>query len=75
MWLVFVVNPALAGKSLVARVLTATFEAMPGPVMLLIRDGWGINPGGRERREENGDATLLAGTPFHDQLYQKYPTG
>ncbi len=41
--------------------------------MLLIRDGWGINPGGRERATENGDATLLARTPFHDQLYAKYP--
>ncbi len=43
--------------------------------MLIIRDGWGINPGGREKREENGDATLLARTPFHDQLYRNYPGG
>jgi len=43
---------------------------MPQPVMLLIRDGWGINPGGVEQREANGDATLLAKTPFHDQLYR-----
>src|SRR6266496_210069 len=48
---------------------------MAGPVMLIIRDGWGVNPGGREKREENGDATLLARTPFHDQLYAKYPMG
>ncbi len=41
--------------------------------MLIIRDGWGINPGGRARREENGDATLLAHTPFHEELYAKYP--
>src|SRR5205814_8785353 len=46
---------------------------MNGPVMLIIRDGWGINPGGREHATENGDATLLARTPFHDQLYAKYP--
>jgi 2,3-bisphosphoglycerate-independent phosphoglycerate mutase len=46
---------------------------MAGPVMLIIRDGWGINPGGKEKREENGDATLLARTPFHDQLYRDYP--
>jgi 2,3-bisphosphoglycerate-independent phosphoglycerate mutase len=46
---------------------------MGGPVMLIIRDGWGINPGGREHATENGDATLLARTPFHDQLYAKYP--
>jgi 2,3-bisphosphoglycerate-independent phosphoglycerate mutase len=46
---------------------------MGGPVMLIIRDGWGINPGGKEKREENGDATLLARTPFHDKLYRDYP--
>ena len=46
---------------------------MAQPIMLLIRDGWGINPGGREQREANGDATLLAQTPFHDQLYRDYP--
>ena len=47
---------------------------MAGPVMLIIRDGWGINPGGCDRREENGDATLLGATPFHDQLYRDYPS-
>jgi 2,3-bisphosphoglycerate-independent phosphoglycerate mutase len=46
---------------------------MAGPVMLIIRDGWGINPGGSEKREENGNATLLASTPFHDDLYRDYP--
>src|SRR5438309_11914601 len=46
---------------------------MPGPVMLIIRDGWGINPGGKAKAKENGDATLLAQTPFHDQLYRDYP--
>ena len=46
---------------------------MAGPVMLIIRDGWGINPGGRENRESNGNATLLASTPFHDSLYRDYP--
>jgi 2,3-bisphosphoglycerate-independent phosphoglycerate mutase len=46
---------------------------MPAPVILIIRDGWGINPGGRDKREENGDATLLAYTPFHDRLYREYP--
>lgn len=48
---------------------------MAKPVMLIIRDGWGINPGGAEKREENGDATLLARTPFHDKLYRDYPGG
>ncbi len=46
---------------------------MAKPVMLIIRDGWGINPGGAEKREANGDATLLALTPFHDELYRRYP--
>jgi 2,3-bisphosphoglycerate-independent phosphoglycerate mutase len=45
------------------------------PIVLIIRDGWGLNPGGREKREENGDATLLARTPFHDRLYREYPGG
>jgi 2,3-bisphosphoglycerate-independent phosphoglycerate mutase len=43
------------------------------PVVLIIRDGWGINPGGRAEAETNGDATLLARTPFHDHLYATYP--
>ena len=43
------------------------------PVVLIIRDGWGINPGGSEKAAENGDATLLARTPFHDHLYATYP--
>ncbi len=47
---------------------------MAGPVMLIIRDGWGINPTGSDKRQENGDATLLASTPFHDQLYRDYPS-
>jgi 2,3-bisphosphoglycerate-independent phosphoglycerate mutase len=48
---------------------------VPKPVILIIRDGWGINPDGREKRDENGDATLLAQTPFHDRLYHDYPGG
>src|SRR5687768_18421958 len=43
------------------------------PVVLIIRDGWGINPGGRANAEQNGDATLLAKTPFHDHLSANYP--
>ncbi len=48
---------------------------MPQPVMLIIRDGWGINPHGRQSAEADGNATLLAQTPFHDQLYKTYPWG
>jgi 2,3-bisphosphoglycerate-independent phosphoglycerate mutase len=47
---------------------------MVGPVMLIIRDGWGVNPGGKKFSEQNGDATLLARTPFHDRLYRDYPS-
>ncbi len=43
------------------------------PVVLIIRDGWGINPGGKEKAVESGDATLLAHTPFHDHLYATCP--
>src|ERR1700677_5232272 len=46
---------------------------MTRPVLLIIRDGWRINPGGRAQAEANGDATLLAKTPFHDRLYATYP--
>src|ERR1700719_908819 len=46
---------------------------MPQPVMLIIRDGWGINSHGRQLAEADGNATLLAKTPYHDALYQKYP--
>jgi 2,3-bisphosphoglycerate-independent phosphoglycerate mutase len=45
------------------------------PVVLIIRDGWGINPGGKAQAQANGDATLLARTPFHDHLYATYPRG
>jgi 2,3-bisphosphoglycerate-independent phosphoglycerate mutase len=41
--------------------------------MLIIRDGWGINPRGRESAEADGNATLLAKTPYHDHLYETYP--
>src|SRR6188474_2260724 len=48
---------------------------MAKPVILVIRDGWGINPNGRERAEADGNATLLARAPFHDALYAHYPGG
>jgi 2,3-bisphosphoglycerate-independent phosphoglycerate mutase len=46
---------------------------MGKPVILIIRDGWGINPDGKEGAKADGNATLLARTPFHDHLYQTYP--
>jgi 2,3-bisphosphoglycerate-independent phosphoglycerate mutase len=45
------------------------------PVVLLIRDGWGVNPGGMETAERDGNATLLAHTPFHDEILKRYPKG
>jgi 2,3-bisphosphoglycerate-independent phosphoglycerate mutase len=45
------------------------------PVVLIIRDGWGVNPGGEETAERDGNATLLANTPFHDVMLEKYPKG
>ena len=43
------------------------------PVVLIIRDGWGDNPGGEKEAKKNGDCPRLAKTPFHDQMYEKYP--
>jgi 2,3-bisphosphoglycerate-independent phosphoglycerate mutase len=45
------------------------------PVVLIIRDGWGFNPGGRETAEKDGNAVLLARTPFHDEVLANYPKG
>ncbi len=48
---------------------------MAKPVILIICDGWGINPDSPEHAERDGDATVLADTPFHDELLAKYPWG
>lgn len=45
------------------------------PVVLIIRDGWGVNPGGEETAVQDGNSTLLAETPFHDKLLANYPKG
>ncbi|QQY09021.1 MAG: 2,3-bisphosphoglycerate-independent phosphoglycerate mutase [Candidatus Xiphinematobacter sp.] len=49
---------------------------MKKPIVLVVRDGWGISPG-RNNVEaiESGDATLLAATPYHDYLYGAFPHG
>ena len=44
------------------------------PVVLIIRDGWGDNPGGPEAAEAVGDCPRLAETPFTDEMHAKYPT-
>ena len=46
------------------------------PVVLIIRDGWGVNPGGAATAEKDGNAVELGKTPFHDQvLHPNYPKG
>ena len=46
------------------------------PVVLIIRDGWGLNPGGAATAEKDGNAVELAKTPYHDEvLLPKYPRG
>ena len=45
------------------------------PVVLIIRDGWGVNPGGKKTAKKDGNAVLLAHTPFHDVMLEKYPKG
>ncbi|MFD2257934.1 2,3-bisphosphoglycerate-independent phosphoglycerate mutase [Luteolibacter algae] len=43
------------------------------PVVLIIRDGWGTNPGGKATAEKDGNAVLLANTPFTDETLSQYP--
>ena len=43
------------------------------PVVLIIRDGWGRNPQGPEAAKQTGDATVLAHTPFTDNLLATCP--
>ena len=46
------------------------------PVVLIIRDGWGDNPGGDATAKKDGNAAILADTPFHDEvLFKDYPYG
>jgi len=45
------------------------------PVVLIIRDGWGVNPGGAETAERDGNSVELANTPYHDHLWATYPKG
>jgi len=46
---------------------------MKKPVILIIRDGWGISPGGQALAEKEGNAPLLAHLPFHDKMFATYP--
>ncbi len=44
------------------------------PLLLLIRDGWGIGPSEPESAQNIGDATYLANTPVLDNLLSEYPS-
>ncbi len=48
---------------------------MAAPVILIIRDGWGINPESPSNAQRDGDATVLGQTPFHHHLLATYPHG
>ena len=43
------------------------------PVVLIIRDGWGTNPGGKKTAVKDGNAVILANTPFTDEVLSQYP--
>jgi 2,3-bisphosphoglycerate-independent phosphoglycerate mutase len=51
------------------------FNMAKKPVVLIIRDGWGVNPGGKATAVKDGNAVLLAHTPFHDAMLGQYPKG
>lgn len=46
---------------------------MKKPVALIIRDGWGISPNGAAAAQKEGNAPLLAKTPYHEYIYAHYP--
>lgn len=43
------------------------------PIVLIIRDGWGCNPGGDATAQSSCNATILAKTPFTDKLLASCP--
>lgn len=43
------------------------------PVVLIIRDGWGTNPGGKATAKKDGNAVILGNTPFTDETLSQYP--
>ena len=44
-----------------------------GPVMLIIRDGWGYSENGKAAMEAEGNTTLMADTPVADRLLANNP--
>lgn len=52
-----------------------TDKETKSPTVLIIRDGWGVNPGGEKTAKQDGNSVLLADTPFHEELWNTYPKG
>jgi 2,3-bisphosphoglycerate-independent phosphoglycerate mutase len=48
-------------------------RSRPKPLLLMIRDGWGLSPSPRALAEKEGNAVLLARTPVQDRLLARYP--
>lgn len=57
------------------RLCMPTDKSLKKPVVLIIRDGWGVNPGGKKSAKKDGNAVELAKTPYHDMLLKTYPKG
>src|SRR5512138_1652058 len=53
--------------------MTETPGTGRGPVVLIIRDGWGVSASPESMAEAEGNATLLADTPVTDGLLATYP--
>lgn len=43
------------------------------PVVLVVRDGWGVSRRGEKYAETEGNAILLAQTPVHRRIFRRYP--
>lgn len=43
------------------------------PVLLIVRDGWGVNPATKQPGNKDGDATQMARTPVQDSLLKNCP--
>src|SRR5579864_6615225 len=46
---------------------------MPKPLVLIIRDGWGVHDEDADAARRHGNAVLLARLPVLDQLLATYP--
>jgi 2,3-bisphosphoglycerate-independent phosphoglycerate mutase len=63
----------LKGGKVLPKVLHRKCRTKYHPLLLLIRDGWGIGSSDPETAKKTGDATFLARTPVLDGLLTRYP--